>query len=127
MKLTALAGLAALIVAGGCSAALAQSQPDPNAYPPNAPPPSANPNVQSYQDYQAQRNAYDNQVDATAQQHEAYGQQREAYDQNTADYQAQRRAYKHRLRAYERARADYDAQYGPGAYERSYPPPMDPR
>jgi hypothetical protein len=118
MKLMPIAGLAALIVAGAGSAALAQSDPNyPSGY---------NPNVQADQNYQAQKNAYDSQMDATARAQDDYAQQRGAYDQNAADYQAERRAYKHRLREYERARADYDALYGPGAYERVYPVPVAP-
>jgi hypothetical protein len=120
MKLIPLAGLAALLVAGAGSAALAQSQSDPNYAP------GQNPNVQADQNYQAQKNAYDNQADAAARAQGDYAQQRDAYDQNSAAYQAARRDYRRRLHEYERARADYDALYGPGAYERYHAAPFDP-
>jgi hypothetical protein len=141
MKLMPLAGLAALIVAGAGSAALARGQPDPNNYPPSAYPPNSyapngyapdsqgawqNPNVQADRNYQDQRNAYDNQADAAAQAHDQYNQQRDSYDQNASAYRADRRDYKRRLHEYERARADYDALYGPGAYEHYYPAPVEP-
>jgi len=129
MKLAPLAGLAALIAVGAGSAALAQSQYDPNdqapGYAPNNYPPGDNPNVQAYRNYQGQRNVYDNQVDAYANQRDAYDNQRGAYDQNAAGYRSDRRAYQRQMRDYERARADYDAQYGPGAYERYYAAPID--
>ena len=120
MKLIPLAGLAAVIALGAGSAALAQSQPDPNYSP------GDNPNVQAERNYQDQRSVYDSQVDANAEQREDYAGQRGAYDQNAAAYRADRRAYQRRLRDYDRARADYDAQYGPGAYERYYAEPVDP-
>ncbi len=120
MKLIPLAGLAVLLAVGASSAALAQGQPDPNYAP------GDNPNVQADRNYQDQRNAYDSQVDANAQQRDDYDAQRGAYDQNNAAYHADRRAFQRRLREYDRARADYDAQYGPGAYERYYPAPVDP-
>lgn len=115
-----LAGLAVLLALGASSTALAQGQPDPNYAP------GDNPNVQSEQNYQDQRSVYDGQVDANARQRDDYADQRGAYDQNTAAYRADRRAYQRRLHEYDRARADYDAQYGPGAYERYYPSPVDP-
>jgi len=120
MKRIPLAGLTVLLALGAGSVALARSQPDPNYSP------GDNPNVQADRNYQDQRSVYDNQVDANAQQRDDYAGQRGAYDQNVAGYHADRRAYQRRLRDYDRARADYDAQYGPGAYERYYPAPVDP-
>jgi len=116
MKLIPVVGLAALISASAGSAALAQGARYPNE----------NPNVEAYRDYQAQRDAYGDQVDAYARQRDDYAEQRDAYEQNAVDYRAERRAYERRLRAYEWAREAYDARYGPGAYEHYYRAPMAP-
>jgi hypothetical protein len=93
MKLIPIAGLAAVLAVGIGGAAVAQSYGDPDY-------------AQSVQQYQYQRDAYDN--------------QRQDYDQRAGAYDAQRDAYRHQRRDYERARAAYDAQYGPGAYDRYY-------
>lgn len=116
MKLIPIVGLAALIAASAGSAALAQGARYPDE----------NPNVEAYRDYQAQRGAYDDQVDAYARQRDDYAQQRDDYQQNAADYRAERRAYERRLRDYEWAREAYDAKYGPGAYEYYHRAPAAP-
>ncbi|MGH7022683.1 MAG: hypothetical protein ACREEB_03730 [Caulobacteraceae bacterium] len=76
-------------------------------------------NRQSYQNYQNAMSAYDAARNTAA-------RQGEDYDQNSADYMANQRAYRRQLREYNRAREAYDDEYGPGAYEAYYGPPLPP-
>ncbi|HZK98828.1 MAG TPA: hypothetical protein VFC47_02920 [Caulobacteraceae bacterium] len=94
MNFLPVAGLAAVIAVGIGGAAAAQTAYGDPDY------------AQSVQQYQYQRDAYDN--------------QRQGYDDRAATYDAQRDAYRHQRRDYERARAAYDAEYGSGAYDRYY-------
>jgi hypothetical protein len=93
MKRVHIIGLAAILSLGAAGAACAQAYGDPDY-------------AQSVQQYQYQRDAYDN--------------QRQDYDQRAQTYDAQRDVYRHQRRDYARAKAEYDAEYGPGAYDRYY-------
>lgn len=120
MRLLTIASLALV-----CAAPAAIAQPYPQPYSPPqgyqapTPDPANNPNVQSYQNYQNAMSAYDSARNASA-------QENDDFQARSLQYQADQRAYHHQVRAYERARDDYDAEYGAGAYEAFYQPPVPP-
>jgi hypothetical protein len=119
MRLLTIASLAL-----ACAAPAAIAQPVPysssqDGYQAPSPDTTYNPNVQSYQNYQNAMSAYDSARDASA-------RENDDFQARNLQYQADQRAYHHQLRAYERARDDYDAEYGAGAYEAFYQPPVPP-
>lgn len=100
IRLSILAGAAALAVAGAAAA-----QP-------------ADPNYQAQvQDNQARQQQYQDQLQAYRQKQEAYEAQRDAYARQRAGYRAQKDAADEQRRLWLQGMAAYEARYGRGSYE----------